>query len=140
MLFGGTGNDSILGGDGSDKIFGGDDTDKLIGDRGRDVLTGGNGADYLAGYDGSGFGDGATDIFDFNAITESDSSGHDLILDFEQKIDLIDLSDLSVSGINSIADLTIFDDGINTFITGNKIDFIVELSGVFSLTTADFIF
>ena len=124
----------------SDRLFGGNDDDKLIGGHGRDLLVGGAGADVLSGFDGTGAGDGATDIFDFNLLTESDSTSHDLIVDFEQQIDKIDLSDLSTQGISGIADIAISDDGTNTYIKGVNVDFLVELSGVYALGASDFIF
>ena len=69
-LDGGTGDDHIRGGKGRDSLDGGDGSDTLVGARGDDVLKGGNDADlFVFAPDGAA----------------------DLILDFEDGLDLIDL-------------------------------------------------
>jgi Peptidase M10 serralysin C terminal/RTX calcium-binding nonapeptide repeat (4 copies) len=93
---GGDGNDSIFGsaadntlngGNGNDLMagFGGNDT--LDGGAGNDELTGGAGKDQLTG------GPGA-DFFDFISLSDSGVTAgtRDLIADFEQGSDTIDLS------------------------------------------------
>ena len=86
FLSGSTGGDTIFGDDGNDRINGGGSTDRLYGGKGNDLLTGVNGRDFLRG-------GGGADTFDFNRTTES-QSGHqtrDLIFDFTQGTDRIDL-------------------------------------------------
>jgi D-alanyl-D-alanine carboxypeptidase len=89
---GGNGNDKLLGGDGNDKLSGRDGADVLDGGNGRDVLTGGNGQDFLTG--GAG-----RDVFDFNSVWETGpaSSSRDVITDFEQGQDVIDLAGIDAN-------------------------------------------
>ena len=81
-LFGNAAANLLEGGAGNDRIDGGGGNDTLIGGRGTDTLTGGAGAD----------------IFQF--LSNADSGvglGRDLITDFEQGSDKIDLSALEAS-------------------------------------------
>ncbi|HBE71128.1 MAG TPA: hypothetical protein DDW52_23520 [Planctomycetaceae bacterium] len=52
VLFGGSGNDTIIGGNGSDAIFGDDGRDRIFGRQGRDLVVGGLGRDRLSGNGG----------------------------------------------------------------------------------------
>ncbi len=70
FLNGGSGNDTLLGGSGADRLFG---------SQGNDILNGGNGNDLLVGGGGS-------DRFVFN-----ERSGRDVIRDFQNNIDDLDL-------------------------------------------------
>jgi Ca2+-binding RTX toxin-like protein len=78
---GNDGNDVLDGGAGNDILAGGANNDLLVGGEGFDTLQGGSGKDTLTG------GAGA-DSFIFAAL----SDGGDLIADFEQGADTIDLS------------------------------------------------
>ena len=80
----GVGNDWLLGGDGRDFLYGGAGADELWGEGGNDVLVGGTGGDLLVG----GLG---RDVFDFNSILDSRRAGRDLISDFVQGEDIVDL-------------------------------------------------
>lgn len=85
ILYGRGGNDTLLGGSGSDRLFGSAGTDRLDGGSGDDDLTGGSGRDTLIG--GSGY-----DAFIFTRASDSvNGSSRDLISDFEEDIDWIDL-------------------------------------------------
>lgn len=75
LLEGLGGNDDINGGAGNDSLFGGD---------GDDILTGGSGIDRLSG--GAG-----RNIFKF-ALADSSASAPDVITDFIQGLDRLDLS------------------------------------------------
>jgi hypothetical protein len=85
IIFGGRGNDSIRAGGGSDFVDGG---------RGNDTISGGAGADVLLGGPGH-------DVFQFSLLVPSpggvlpdtlpDAGRRDVILDFHQGVDLIDL-------------------------------------------------
>lgn len=98
-IFGSKSGNDVLTGDGQDNVirgFGGDD-----------VLNGGAGNDRLVGGEGS-------DIFLFDTA----NFGNDRIIDFEDGIDLIDLSqtgisfaDLSIEQVNSHVDVS-YDDPI----------------------------
>lgn len=107
-LYGDNGNDSLLGGSGSDRLFGGNGDDTLLGgdaeyDNGNDFLSGGNGNDILDGLKGSDtlFGGRGEDTFRFRVgvtgpvpvSTSLPGEGRrDVILDFEDRRDVIDLS------------------------------------------------
>lgn len=101
-LAGGAGDDFLRGGTGDDRIAGGAHADRLLGDDGDDVLSGGAGDDRLSGGRGSdvligGLGqDSLTggrgdDVFRFVWLGDSTLRAPDLIADFLQGADLIDL-------------------------------------------------
>ena len=92
-LIGNAGDDNLDGGSGNDRLRGGDGSDNLWGRGGNDSLTGGAGADTLAGGAGNDSlqgGDGS-DTFVFRAGED----GVDIITDFTNGEDRIDLSDFS---------------------------------------------
>ena len=105
---GGAVNDTSSGGDGDDIIHGGNGDDKITGGDGNDKLDGGYGNDKLDG----GYGN---DQFIFNNGDDSD-----IILDFEDGKDKIDLSNYTKSDGSKIAfnDLSITKSGGDTKITG----------------------
>ena len=132
-LAGNSGMDLLNGGNGQDRLFGGDDNDILIGgigddflrgDRGEDQLNGGTGNDRIYGNSdndilsgGTGndalYGGNGSDIFIFEAGYEADR-----IVDFEDGLDLIDLSDFTnaevnaaLSGISQIGSSAVLDFG-----------------------------
>jgi Ca2+-binding RTX toxin-like protein len=80
LVDGGSGNDTIKGGKGADELRGGTGADDLDGGKARDTLTGGLGNDTLTGGTGR-------DTFVINP-----GGGGDTITDFENGIDVIDLS------------------------------------------------
>lgn len=86
-LFGLGGRDLLDGGNGADRLFGGAGHDKLIGGAGKDRLSGDGGKDRLEG------GHGA-DIFVF-----APDFGKDVILDFEDGKDSIDLSGFNFDSV-----------------------------------------
>jgi len=92
VLTGNSGNNQLSGGDGNDTLTGGNGADTLLGGIGNDLLTGGVGLDILTGGD-------EDDTFDFNATTETAVLllNADLITDFVQGDDLIDLSGIDAS-------------------------------------------
>jgi Ca2+-binding RTX toxin-like protein len=105
ILFGGRGNDILNGHEGDDKLRGGAGADTLSGGAGADRLFGGMGEDRLSGDAGDdilfggqspGLGDGFADVFVF-APSSAGGGGLDRIRDFEDGLDLIDLSAFSFS-------------------------------------------
>lgn len=91
-ILGEAGNDCLDGQGGRDDLNGGTGDDDLFGGRGRDTLTGAEGADTLTG-------DAGRDTFVFGA-----GDGADLITDFEDTRDTLDLSlALGVASINDLA-------------------------------------
>jgi Ca2+-binding RTX toxin-like protein len=88
-LSGGNDNDMLDGGGGNDTLYGDHGNDILRGDTGEDILFGGLGRDFLTG------GEGA-DSFVFATVDASVvGANRDQILDFEQGVDVIDVTGLS---------------------------------------------
>lgn len=81
----------MLGGAGGDTLIGGSGADTILGGGGDDFITGGIGADKLTG--GAGI-----DTFVFNGGSESSSTTHDTITDFNADVDKIDLP-FTVTGV-----------------------------------------
>jgi Ca2+-binding RTX toxin-like protein len=87
-LNGGSGNDLLTGGSQNDQLFGGNNADTLFGGSGNDTLDGGRGADILTGGPGE-------DVFIY-----SPNYGHDLITDFQNNVDTLDLSAFGFASVN----------------------------------------
>ncbi|OCR01538.1 hypothetical protein BCD67_18780 [Oscillatoriales cyanobacterium USR001] len=111
---GGEGNDSLFGGRGNDLLFGDLGDDFISGDRDTDTLTGGGGKDTFA------------------LIS---NGGIDIITDFENGVDLIQLP----SGVNSVS---LQSSGANTLIADSVTgEVFAQLNNVVasSLTSASFV-
>ena len=127
----------------------------ITGNSGNNVINGGGGGDVLKG--GSG-----ADTFNFDAISDSAESDHDLIKDFQHNGDHIDLSsidaDSGTAGNQSFNFLTTKDaaftgqagdlrfvsngqlTAIEADINGDKVaDFVIDLQGKAALDVGDFI-
>lgn len=87
-LYGTRFSDKVSGRGGDDSIFGRGGNDRLDGGEGADWLMGGAGRDRLTG------GDGA-DVFAFSARSHSKPRNPDVITDFTQGDDLIDIVSLN---------------------------------------------
>ena len=153
-IYGGAEHDTLSGGADNDRLFGdvgtlnagvvgndsldgGAGSDTLSGEYGNDTLIGGGGADTLSGGSGS-------DRFAFAARAESAGVNTDTIQDFLQGSDIIDLSGLGFTGVQSGAGTgTILGytaaAGITTLGAADG-SFTVKLTGVFTLAAADFDF
>jgi Ca2+-binding RTX toxin-like protein len=140
-LTGTDGKNDLESGDGDDVLDGGKGADDLSGGKGEDALSGGAGADVLSG--------GAdADVFVFEDGDSSPPSSRDRILDFEQTVDLLDLT--SLSGTLTFGEnLTAKDSNTNTIISGDAdnddvIDFeVIVVDGAVTAANwsgADFIF
>lgn len=81
---GGAGNDTINGGGGNDTFIGGAGDDAISGAAGNDTLTGGAGAD----------------VFQFNTNIKL---GADVITDFEQGVDLLEMTGVTFGDLNFVA-------------------------------------
>jgi Ca2+-binding RTX toxin-like protein len=155
------GNDILEGGDGNDTLVGGTGDDTLKGEAGDDVLRGGDGNDVLVGGAGRDTlqGDAGADIFRFFSVAEIGKAGgtRDVVRDFEQGLDLIDLSKIDPSadaGDQAFAFVADFTDtgvaevravvsGTNTLVQLDadgdaRADAIMVLTGVYALTASDF--
>ena len=122
-LNGGLGDDQLFGNEGDDVLSGGDGNDNLSGDRGNDTLTGGSG----------------NDVFTFSAR----QFGNDVITDFKQGEDHINLSGLHISNLGTLAPF-ISQAGTDTVITlgyGTSAESIT-IKGIIpaALTAGDFVF
>ena len=95
-LKGNDGNDTLQGGDGNDALFGGAHVDVLLGEAGNDWLLGGTGDDVLNGGAGDDklWGQGGVDTFRYET-----GGGIDTIKDFEDDMDVIDLSAWSFASV-----------------------------------------
>ena len=91
-LYGGTGKDKLYGDNNHDKLYGGTGNDKLYGGKGNDKLYGGKGKDVM-------FGGSGADTFVFVNKSESKAKARkaDIIKDFQQGTDVIDLSAIDAS-------------------------------------------
>ncbi len=138
-LNGGDGNDDIQAGTGDDILNGGEGNDILKGYDGDDSLIGGLGSDILTG----GFG---YDSFDFSFLDDSTINKSDLITDFTQGEDSINLSDLAFMAItegeggNGTIGYNYNEETGITAIEDPDSDFVVQLAGKIDLTNDDFIF
>ncbi|WP_342153515.1 hypothetical protein [Methylorubrum sp. SB2] len=149
-------------GTGAINLTGNEFAQALTGNAGINILTGGAGADRLTG----GLG---RDTFDFNIKTDSGTTAttRDVILDFKQGEDRIDLSTIDANGAlagdaftflikagsaftGKAGQLTFSIENptgtandrtiIQADMDGNKIaDFQIELKGLYTLTAADFV-
>jgi ELWxxDGT repeat protein len=97
-LLGGSGNDTLLGGSGNDSLAGQTGADLLRGEGGRDILNGGSGNDILLGgtgrdtLDGGSGKDTLTGGADADRFVFTGRFGQDVISDFRDGRDIIDLS------------------------------------------------
>ena len=92
-IYGYDGFDTLLGNDGKDRLFGGNGDDTLSGGIDNDILTGGAGKDTLTG-------GGGIDRFTYTAASESrPGTGRDIITDFFDGVDRIDLDDVTLPGV-----------------------------------------
>ncbi len=103
VIAGGNGDDTIRGGAGNDVLRGNGDKDRLFGDSGTDNIRGGSGNDVIIGGTGDRdkmWGDGGIDAFVFSV-----GYGVDIIMDFEDDIDILRLNDNMWSGTLSQQDV-----------------------------------
>lgn len=136
-LTGTSNNDDLFGGLAADTLMGGTGDDRLFGDAGNDRLVGGMDDDTL--YGGAG-----NDVFVLEKATSYWND--DVVADFTQGQDKIDLSSLGIRSFASLLELTTQQSGNSTgalITTWNEgRDSTMLLSGVNKglLTAADFIF
>jgi serralysin len=142
---GGSGNDTLIGNHAANLLAGNGGNDVLDGGAGNDSLSGGRGVDTLTG------GAGA-DTFQYMSIAESGVGvGRDIVTDFEQGSDLIDLSRLNVgtfigtaSFSGKVGELRYATFDGTTIIEADtngdgRGDFQLELADSMELTIADFL-
>lgn len=84
---------SLLGGGSADIMVGSATNDTIYGEAGDDYLRGGRGADRLSGGTGR-------DVFAYSAVSDSNASAFDTIVDFTSGTDRIDLTALAVQSVS----------------------------------------
>ncbi len=105
ILRGGIGADSLMGGNARDTLYGGNDDDMLDGGSEGDTLYGGNGDDTLDGGTGDDMIVGGRGDDELRGNTGADTfvfirkNGDDVITDFSDDIDFLDLSALSIANL-----------------------------------------
>jgi Ca2+-binding RTX toxin-like protein len=150
---GGEGNDSITGSAAANVLRGGSGSDLIAGGAGNDTLAGEFGADRLNGGNGD-------DVFLFEALFVSTPDAADTIEDFRPGRDVIDLSAIDPDpGVNNqfifagadflpegVASVRVFQDVPNnqTIVEardtdGTAVDIRIILTGLLTLTAADFV-
>ncbi len=169
VLAGLGGSDSLSGGADNDSLDGGIGNDTLTGNGGNDTLLGGSGSDRLIGSAGVDVLSGGLDADTFVFATAGESGSgttRDLITDFQPGIDRIDIGAfdanttllafgtqdfvfLPTAGavITGAGQLRYRHDTVNglTFVEGNtnstltSMEFQIVLTGIHTLTSADFI-
>jgi len=140
-LVGNSSNNTLSGGAGNDALMGGAGNDRLIGGLGKDILTGGSG----------------DDIFVFGNARESEatSSTCDVITDFKQSADKIDISKIDANTTTSTRDaFTAFVNDASGFTAAGQLkfangvlygntdldtepEFAVQIAGITSLSLSD---
>lgn len=123
-IVGGIGNEQVEAGGGNDTVMTGAGDDLIYGGAGNDKLNGGIGNDFMYG------GDGA-DTFVFGP-----ASGRDIVADFEDGVDKLNLRGSGVSQFSSLNIAQVGDDTVVGF-NGNE----VVLAGINAenITQADFV-
>ena len=143
-LDGGTGNDALDGGNGNDVLFGGPGSDRLAGQAGDDILLGGAGDDVLVGGSGADqFWVDSDPLANSDALANGQNNGQnnetDVVLDFEDGMDLI-----AIAGLSPVDTLTWVDvsntmgNGVSILVNGTPI---LQLNNLNStvISAADFV-
>ena len=162
IVNGGNGNDTMTGGDGIDLMGGGlgDDVmagdvghDNMYGNGGNDNMNGGEGNDFMEGHDGNDImrgssgndringglgddnlgGDSGADRFIFQ-----NGWGDDIIADFQNGLDIIDMS--NVAGVNSFSDLTVTFSAGSTFVSYEGDEIRLFAVNIANIGAEDFLF
>jgi Ca2+-binding RTX toxin-like protein len=103
-MYGGRGDDVINAGSGSDTVKGGNGNDTITGGNGKDVLYGGDGNDVINGggksdmIHGGGGNDTMTGSSGADTFVFTQRAGDDVITDFTDNSDKIDLSHFGITG------------------------------------------
>jgi Ca2+-binding RTX toxin-like protein len=141
-ISGGAYNDYLFGGLGNNTLNGGGFNDRLFGENGNDRLIGGSGSDTLSGGAGN-------DVFVLENFVSGSSSDNDLdvVTDFIQSEDKIDVSGLGISDFNTILAVTKNNTSGNAVITTQNNNYYTDYGYSLqlninrnALTAADFIF
>lgn len=108
IALGGDGNDRVIGGGGDDTLSGGEGRDRVKGGGGDDLVNGGGGNDRVIGGNGVDTLDGGSGSDRYNGGLGADTlifevdGVSDKINDFEDGLDLIDVSAFGIGDIDAI--------------------------------------
>lgn len=108
IVLGGDGNDRVTGGGGDDTLSGGEGNDRVKGSSGDDIVDGGGGNDRVIGGNGADTLDGGAGSDRYNGGLGADTlifevdGVSDKINDFEDGLDLIDVSAFEITDIDAI--------------------------------------
>lgn len=130
-------DDSVSGGDGRDRVWGGTGDDIVNGDAGDDRVRGGAGRDVISGGEGRDhyWGNGGADTF----VIEADGA-RDKIHDFQDGLDVIDISAFGLADIDAVLALASQDgDEVEIDFGGGDV-LEIDDTRLADLTTDDFIF
>jgi RTX calcium-binding nonapeptide repeat (4 copies)/Domain of unknown function DUF11 len=141
ILLGGRGDDSLNGNENNDLLRGGLGSDRLSGDRGNDRLKGGLRRDYLDGGAGNDVlvGGRAADVLTCGGgsdrlVYRGFYDGGDRVVDFDVRMDAIDLGGLGVRNAKGFRNLVKLEQrGANTVVRVDSIrqpDFMITLENV----------
>lgn len=153
---GGKGNDTIRGGQGSDTLYGNDENDTLNGDDGDDTLDGGSGKDVLTGGSGAdrfifaASSDTGNSLASADVIADFDAAEHDVIVLSSIDADNTQAGDQAFTFIGAgdftgvAGQLGFTQSNGDTLVRGDVdgdqvADFMIRLTGIHTLTAADFV-
>jgi len=141
-LFGGSGNDILCGFEDADVLNGNAGYDELYGGAGNDTLYGGDDDDILLGGQGADTmtGEAGADLFAFSQATDSTAEAMDIILDFEQGLDRLDMRALGLTE-NDFGTALVYDiiNG-NTIVRDIPSGLAFQLNGEHQLASTDMLF
>jgi Ca2+-binding RTX toxin-like protein len=136
LLVGREGDDLLIGLGGADRLRGEQGNDTIHGQGGNDYVEGGLGDDVLSG--GAGGRDFFVTMLYGDDFPGDLSWGHDVITDFEDRVDVIDFR--NAPNIH-FSDLTITQEGLDTRIVGPADSSILLLNtSAATITAGDFLF
>ena len=133
VIDGGEGHDHIVGGRGNDDLRGGQGNDTIKGFIGDDKINGGLGLDILSG----GVGDDY-DTFYYSSLEDSSIDQSDVIEDFQQGRDKIDLTGIGAD-LSFYSFEFVIEDGC-TIAIDQKNDFAIKFLGEYNFNESDFDF
>lgn len=126
-----SGTGGLYGTSFNDTIEGNYTAQAIRGNDGDDIFISSGGADYL-------YGQGGSDTFIFDSLTDSTISNPDRIQDFVRGVDVIDLS--QIASIDEYSDITVTAYGGSTYIDDIGSSFRIWTIGTTGLDATDFIF
>ena len=144
VVHGGAGNDRVRGDNGDDTVHGDAGDDRVRGGRGNDIVLGGDGNDRVDGQDGDDYLNGGAGLDIYSGGLGSDvfvfeADGlRDVIKDFEDGADLIDISAFGVGDFAALSIAQVSFDRVLIDLGGGDIIAVSDVA-LAQLTAEDFI-